>query len=98
MSALPEFLLDLQKKLSEKRTKAAAWEAIEGYFSFFGMEGLEKDLWQMLVGTLTSDEMDSLEKGRERHDLIFFYEYTLLFAEATYLLLQHHRQKHKNPS
>jgi len=98
MSALPEFLLDLQKKLLEERTKAAAWDIIEEYFSFFGMECLKKDLWQMLVGTLTCDEIDGLEKGRDRHNLIFFYEYTLLFAQATYLLLQYYQQKHKNPS
>ena len=85
MSALPDLLLNFQRNLREEQSKAAAWAIIHDYFSFFGEEW-KKDLWQLLVGTLTSDQMDRLEKGMDRHNLFFFYEYTTLLLEALSLL------------
>ncbi|MBB1283217.1 hypothetical protein HRH25_02445 [Flavisolibacter sp. BT320] len=86
MSALPEKLLSFQRNLHQDGSKAAAWTIIHDYFTFFNHEEWRQDLWQMLVGTLTSEQMDRLEKGIDRHNLFFFYEYTTLLLEAVSLL------------
>lgn len=93
MSALPEKLLSFKRNLHQQKTKAAAWAIIHDYFRFFNEQEWKEDLWQMLVGTLTSDQMDRLEKGIDRHNLFFFYEYTTLLLEAVCLLQQEKKKK-----
>ncbi|HEV7331892.1 MAG TPA: hypothetical protein VGN63_12705 [Flavisolibacter sp.] len=95
MSALPEKLHSFHRNLHQDRSKAAAWAIIDDYFSFFNYEAWRKDLWQMLVGTLTSEQMDQLEKGMDRHNLFFFYEYTVLLLEAVDLLREKREGKGK---
>ncbi|HEV7332528.1 MAG TPA: hypothetical protein VGN63_15930 [Flavisolibacter sp.] len=97
MSALPEKLISFQRNLHQEESKAAAWAIIHDYFTFFNREEWRQDLWQMLVGTLTSEQMDKLEKGIDRHNLFFFYEYTTLLLEAVSLLRnkQGGKKRHK---
>ncbi|RYZ45338.1 MAG: hypothetical protein EOO14_25860 [Chitinophagaceae bacterium] len=86
MSALPQTLLNFKTNLHQQRSKSTAWAIIDDYFSFFDHEAWRKDLWQMLVGTVTSEQMDQLEKAMARLDLFFFYEYTTMVLEAVALL------------
>lgn len=98
MSALPEYLINLQEHLSQKQTKAAAWAIIDEYISFFGKEGINNDLWKLLVGALGSDELEGMEKARERYNLIFFFEYTQLFVVAVHLLYEKRTRKKRRPA
>ena len=91
MSALPECLLNLRDQLECERSKSAAWKVINDYLNFFHVEGIQNDLWLMLIGALTSDDLDNLKTGRQKHNLIFFYEYTLMFVDAVAVL----REKRK---
>jgi hypothetical protein len=93
MSSLPGMILNLKQNLENDPSKASSWGIIDDYFNFFGKEEWKKDLWLLLVGTLTSDEMFHLQKGIDRHNLFFFYEYTTLVLEATQNLHQHHNKK-----
>lgn len=72
MSALPECLVNLREQLECERSKSTAWKVINDYLNFFHMEGIQNDLWLMLISALTCDEMENLETGRLKHDLIFF--------------------------
>jgi len=92
MSILPGILNKLREDLAENQTKKAAWNIIDEYFSFFGLVDIHNELWILTAGTLTNDEMDLSQKGIDRHDLIFFFEYTKMFFEAVNLL----HNKHKN--
>jgi len=92
MSILPEILDKLRQNLAEKQTKKAAWKIIDEYFSFFGLDDVHHELWLLTAGTLTSDEMQQLEKGIDRYNLIFFFEYTKMFAEAVHLLHTKHKK------
>lgn len=86
MTTLSKTLMDLQENLGKQQTKEAAWDVIQEYFSFFDISSIQDELWALTVGTLTNDEMKQSEKGRDRHDLIFFFEYTKLFFEAAWVL------------
>lgn len=95
MSALPECLISLREQLEDEPSKTNAWKVINDYLKFFHVEGVQNDLWLMLVGALTSDETDRLETGRQKHDLIFFYEYTLMFVNAVAVLKEKRAHKGK---
>lgn len=81
-AALPQTLLELHEALRQQPTPQAAWDIVKEYFFFFGTEGVQADMWQMLSGTLTNKEMPNLKKAVDRHNLIFFYEFTLMFIDA----------------
>ena len=83
MSVLPPFLVKLEQQLKEASTKQAARDIINEYFNFFDMNGINKELWMLTVGTLTNEEMEV--NAKDRHNIIFFYEYTRLFYEAVFL-------------
>jgi hypothetical protein len=92
MSALPPFLINLQQQLTTKQTKQAAWDIIDEYFSFFDQDSINDELWMLTVAALTNDEMD-MKKAKDRHNSIFFFEYTKMFYEAVHLL--HNKNKKK---
>lgn len=93
MSALPKILITLQQELAEKRTKEAAWAVVEEYFSFFGKERVQNDLWLLTAGALSSEHIDEMEKACKRHDTLFFYEYTKMLIEAMHLIWEQHEQR-----
>lgn len=47
----------------------------------------------LTAGTLTNDEMPQVEKGIDRYDRIFFFEYTKMFNEAIHLLYSKRKNK-----
>ena len=93
MNILPEILNNLRQELVAKQTKESAWNIIEEYFSFFGLEDVHNELWVLTAGTLTNDEIQQLQKGIDRHNLIFFFEYTKMFFEAVDLLHNKHKKE-----
>jgi hypothetical protein len=93
MGILPEALKDLRRDLIKNQTKESAWNIIYEYFSFLGLDDIHNELWVLTVGTLTNDEMQQFEKGIERHNLIFFFEYTKMFFEAVDLLYNKRNKK-----
>jgi len=48
----------------------------------------------LTTGTITNDEMQQLQKGIDRHNIIFFFEYTKMFFEAVDFL---HNKRKKEP-
>jgi hypothetical protein len=90
MTLLPQILINLRQELAAKQTKESAWNIIDEYFHFFGLDDVHNELWLLTAGTLTNDEMQPSQNGIDRHNLIFFYEYTKMFFEAVHLL---HKQK-----
>lgn len=95
MHSLPDHLENMKQKLLNKRSKKAAWKIIAEYFSFMGLETIREELWILTKGTITNDLMDQSEKGMDRHNLIFGYEFLVLFFDAVKLLHDKREQKHK---
>jgi len=91
---LPEALLDLHKQLLTHQTPEAAWAIVKEFFFCFSPGGIQSEMWQLLSGALTSKQMPVLKKPVSRHNLIFFYEFTLLFTQAVNLLLQQQKEQH----
>lgn len=82
MNALPNQLERLRQKLLTEKSNDAAWNIIDEYFSFMGMDTIKQELWILTKGTLTNDLMEQNEKGLDRHNIIFGYEFLLLFLDA----------------
>lgn len=64
---------------------------MQEYLACFSMGDVQQELWLLLAGSLTNDELP-LQTGMQRHNLIFFCEFTLLFMEAA-TALGIHEQK-----
>jgi|SRR6478672_6108742 len=83
---LPPVLLSLAQQLNNPaavdENRAAALSIVHGYFDLFADDAVQKQLWQMLCGSMGS-RMQSLQTVEACQDLIFFYEFTLLFMQAT---------------
>jgi hypothetical protein len=93
MTTLSSTLTQLADELSQHKSKECAWNIMNEYFSFFDKESIQNELWTMTVGTLTNDEMRRTEKGKDRLDLVFFFEYTKLFFDAAFFLYSLRRDK-----
>lgn len=86
-ATLPQTLSELRNNLAHQPTPEAAWEIIKEYFFCFGTESVQSEMWQLLSGTLTNAELKQFKKAEQRHNLVFFYEFTLLFTQAVHQLL-----------
>lgn len=95
MHSLPDYLEDMKQKLYSKGSKKAAWNIIDEYFHFMGVEGIREELWILTKGTITNDLMEQSEKGTDRHNLIFGYELLVLFFDAVKVLHDKWEQKQK---
>ena len=93
MHSLPEHLQRMKQALLHKKNKKAAWTVINEYFHFIGIESIKEELWILTKGTITNDLMDQSKKGADRHNLIFGYEFLLLFFDAVKVL--HEKREHK---
>lgn len=67
-----------------KDNPAAAQKIIEEYFSCYSPAFANNQLWTLLAGTL-SNELEE-QTGAQRHNYIFFFEYTQLLIQAAYRL------------
>ena len=93
MCILPETLNNLHQELAARQTKESAWNIIDEYFSFFGLDDVHNELWVLTAGTLTNEETQFSQKAIDRSNFIFFFEYTKMFFEAVQLLHNKHRKK-----
>ncbi len=58
-----------------------------------GIESIREELWILTKGAITNDLMEQSDKGFDRHNLIFGYEFLLLFFDAIDLLHGKHARK-----
>ena len=86
MHTLPGILADMQQRLREDKSAAAAWAIIEEYFACNGPEGIRTELWTLTKGAITNDLMDEAETGAKRHELLFGYEFLQLMIDAVEVL------------
>ncbi len=84
MSCLPPKLENWKEQLQQQPTQETARAIIAEYFSFFGKEKVKEELWLLTTGTLTNDEMHQAQSAKDRHDLLFFYEFTGMMVEAVW--------------
>ncbi len=93
MHSLPDYLENMKDELLSKGSKKAAWSIINKYFHFMGIETIREELWILTKGTITNDLMEQSEKGMDRHNLIFGYEFLVLFFDAVKVL--HDKREHR---
>lgn len=93
MSTLSSSLLEYKQLLSNGPVKEVLWEVIEGYFDACSIEQVKNELWLLTVGILTADNIPEVDNGLERNNRLFFYEHSLIFMDAVFLLYQEHDLK-----
>jgi len=94
MSTLPGILKELHQQFTETPVEATANRIMEQYFSYCDAEHVQDELWALTHGAITNELLTDTQTAAERHNLIFFYEYTSLFIKAVYYL---HGKTAKNP-
>lgn len=97
MSILSEHIHELEQNLSTQDSPQAAWQVIEEYLKFFGQQGVNRDLRQMAMGSLTNSNLFHMRKAVNRLNMFFFCEYTELFVKAVIVLASHRQQQSANP-
>lgn len=93
MSILSPFVHDLDQNLRENETPEAAWKVVHEYLQFFGTQGVNKDLLEMAIASLTNKKVQKHKDAASRLNLFFFYEYTVLFVKAVDVLLKEKREQ-----
>ncbi len=88
MHSQPTYLQRMKEALRQKKSKKAARAVIHEYFSFMGLEGIREELWILTKGAITNDLVEQSDNGKDRHDLIFGYEFLLLFVDAVWVLYE----------
>lgn len=93
---------ELYKSLSTKADKQTAWRVIQEFFRLFDEKEPQELLWFMLTAALRSDNEEI--EARHRGNMIFFYEYSVVFFKAVRVLsegqapkLTHPKKKRKTP-
>ncbi len=91
MSGYSTYIGQLDEKFWESPTPKACWNAIDQYFDFNGVESAHEELWKFTVGMLTNDEIDPVANGRDRHNIIYFYEFTKFLIQVVSVLHTHEK-------
>jgi hypothetical protein len=87
-------MLEHYNSLMKKSDKQSAWRVIQEYFRIFDQKDPQELLWFMLTTALRSDNEEI--GARQRGNMIFFYEYSILFFKAAHFLYEeHNNKKHK---
>jgi len=79
------------KNLLATEDKKYAWKVLHEFFEAFDEEGPQETLWFMLAAAMKLDSEDV--DGKERGNLIFFYEYSMALFKAAYVIYRHHYEK-----
>jgi hypothetical protein len=82
---------ELYKDLSTKADKQSAWRVIKEFFRLFDEKEPQELLWFMLTTALRADNEEI--EARHRGNMIFFYEYSVVFFKAVRVLSEQHAPK-----
>lgn len=85
MCMLPGALKQQQDELDSRPKEATAKQIVDEYFRYMDVNSIHEHLWELTHGTITN-ELPETQTGADRHNLIFFYEYTKLFFSAAWFL------------
>ncbi len=87
---LPQILSGLQHELANAKgaadRKAAAIKIIDEYIGFFGADDMRNDMQILLSAATGKPDTQLLSQAAAQQDLIFFYEFTLLYFDAVYVV------------
>lgn len=88
--ALPDALLRMHEKLVNAHSKTSARRAasaiVDEYFGFFGATDMRPDMQALLNAAAWYTGKVTSPGAAGQHDQLFFYEFTLIFMDAVYVL------------
>lgn len=82
---------ELYKDLLSKADNESAWKIIQEFYRLFDEKDPQELLWFMLTAALRSDNEEI--EARHRGNMIFFYEYSVVFFKAVKVLSEQHAPK-----
>ena len=86
MCILPGILKELHEQFNSLPEQHVAQKIINEYFRSFNTTQLQEQLWELTHGTITNEILKDTQTASDRHNILFFYEYTKLFLNAVYFL------------
>ena len=95
MGAYSTFVNELARKFLLYPDNKTARDIISHYFEFIDVKDIHQELWELTVGLLTNDEFNESAKGRDRLNVMYFFEFTKLFVEAVHTLYQPEKRKRR---
>ncbi|PZR27446.1 MAG: hypothetical protein DI535_10570 [Citrobacter freundii] len=87
-------LLTYYKNLQATQEKKYAWKILHEFFETFDEDGPQETLWFMLSAAMKLETEDV--DGKERSNMLFFYDYSIAFFKAVHFLYRRHREKHQS--
>lgn len=88
--ALPEPLMDLFERMQLAASKPggpiAAHNIIAEYCHSFNRGEIHRNMWMLYSAASCNQQMPGLRDTEARHNLLYFYEFTLMLLDAVYEL------------
>jgi len=94
MSTLPGILKELHEQFTAIPQEGTAQKIMQQYFGYINATQVQEQLWELAHGAITNELLTDTQTAADRHNIIFFYEYTSLFINAVYFL---HGKTAKDP-
>lgn len=85
MCTITPHLKKMHAQFTASPSPAHAQQIVDEFFSYINPAQAQEQLWQLTHGTITNDNLDA-QTGRQRHNLLYFFECSSLFIEAVYYL------------
>ena len=79
------------RNLQATEEKKYAWKILHEFFEIFDKDGPQELLWFMLSSAMKLES--EVVGGRERSNLLFFYDYSIPFFQAVFFLYKDHLEK-----
>jgi hypothetical protein len=87
---LPGHFVKMQQQLVASINPAAREKAagaiLPQYCNYIDKESLHQQMQLLLNATLTHPHLPAMANGSERHNLLLYYEFTLMMIDALYSL------------
>ncbi len=77
-------IYELAKHLEEEPSKKIAWQIIKTFYEGFDKENVADSMWHMVTITMQAD--NEHVEGKDRSNILFFYEYWKILNEAVAFL------------
>lgn len=75
---------------AEKQSKTSPQEVILEFFSYYGPDGAEENLWDLTLAAIGSDNLN--DDSLTRHNLLNFYDRAKSLFKAVYELYRHEEE------
>ena len=75
---------------AEKQGESSPQEVIRRFFGYYGIDGAEENLWDLIVSAIGSDNLN--DDSLTRHNLLNFYDRAKSLLKVVYELYRYNEE------